>query len=291
MTNPVIQKIRLHGKEVDVLRLDKMTPSGIGNKYYKLKYNIERAVSEGYTTLLSFGGAFSNHIHALAAVGQQSGLKTIGVIRGEDDTRNPTLNFARASGMELYFTDRSLYRQKETADFLEQMELRFSRFYMIPEGGSNELAVLGCREILHDVPNDYDHILLACGTGATLAGVIATPGLKANVIGIAVLKGKDTLSPKINELIQPYNISTSWTVNFNYHLGGYAKWNADLMDFIHKNEEENMLETDPIYTSKVLWACADMLEHKLINKNQNVLIVHTGGLQGWDGWNYRYGNR
>ena len=291
MTNPVIQKIRLHGKEVDVLRLDKMTPSGIGNKYYKLKYNIERAVSEGYTTLLSFGGAFSNHIHALAAVGQQSGLKTIGVIRGEDDTRNPTLNFARASGMELYFTDRSLYRQKETADFLEQMELRFSRFYMIPEGGSNELAVLGCREILHDVPNDYDHILLACGTGATLAGVIATPGLKANVIGIAVLKGKDTLSPKINELIQPYNISTSWTVNFNYHLGGYAKWNADLMDFIHKNEEENMLETDPIYTSKVLWACADMLEHKLINKNHNVLIVHTGGLQGWDGWNYRYGNR
>jgi len=291
VTNPVIQKIRLHGKEVDVLRLDKMTPSGIGNKYYKLKYNIERAVSEGYTTLLSFGGAFSNHIHALAAVGQQSGLKTIGVIRGEDDTRNPTLNFARASGMELYFTDRSLYRQKETADFLEQMELRFSRFYMIPEGGSNELAVLGCREILHDVPNDYDHILLACGTGATLAGVIATPGLKANVIGIAVLKGKDTLSPKINELIQPYNISTSWTVNFNYHLGGYAKWNADLMDFIHKNEEENMLETDPIYTSKVLWACADMLEHKLINKNQNVLIVHTGGLQGWDGWNYRYGNR
>ena len=285
---PIIQTIMLHRKQVDVLRLDKMTPGGIGNKYYKLRYNLLAAKEQGLKSILSFGGAFSNHLHALSAIGKQEGFQTIGVVRGEDDPDNPTLQDLRNNDMHLHFISRQDYRQKNDASFIRSLEERYGSFYLLPEGGSNSLAVQGCREILQGVKQDYDHILVAVGTGATVAGIVATPELTSRVTGIAVLKGEDGLSEVVQKFIEPYEINTTWDISFRYHLGGYARYNADLMEYIRNIRDENELETDPVYTSKVVWACADMLEKNEIRQDEKVLLIHTGGLQGWTGWNYRF---
>jgi 1-aminocyclopropane-1-carboxylate deaminase len=284
----VIHTINLQGVHVDVLRLDLGTPDGIGNKYFKLKYNLDHARQQNQHTLLSFGGAFSNHIQALSLLGSQHHFQTIGVIRGEDDANNPTLQFAREHGMQLHFVGREAYKSKDSADFIDELKQKFGDFYLIPEGGSNDLAVRGCMEILHGLEPNYTQVLLSCGTGATLAGVAATPTLTARVTGISVLKGIDQLTNQVTAFIPPDTNPAPWQILFDYHLGGYAKNSKDLANCMQFLQGIPDLTTDPVYTAKLFCAANHMISAGLLLPDDHILLIHTGGLQGIQGWKYRF---
>ena len=195
-----------HGVRLLIKRTDLVHPIISGNKWYKLKYNLLAARQQGFSTLLSFGGAYSNHIHALAGAGREYGFRTIGVIRGEPyEPLNPTLRFAVDHGMELHYLNRADYRLKLSPQIIEQLYQQFGEFYLVPEGGTNALAVQGCSEILADVADDFDVVACACGTGGTLAGVIAGLGGKRSALGVAVLKGAEFLNDEVRRLLQLSN--------------------------------------------------------------------------------------
>lgn len=283
--NPVIQTITLHGQAVDVLRLDLMTPHGIGNKYFKLKENIRKAKEEGASTLLSFGGAFSNHIHALAITGQQHGLPTIGIIRGEEDQRNPTLNAAREQGMALVFVSRTEYREKEKGKTVVELLHKDPSVMVLPEGGTNLLAVQGCASILEGVDPSYHHIMLPVGTGGTMAGVLSVIPHSTRLTGVAVLKGEDTLTGQVRAFANRTD-HQHWTITFDHHLGGYAKTTDDLIAAMKMWYHDLHLPTDPVYTGKMVWAATEMIRTRAIADADRLLLIHTGGLQGLDGWTW-----
>ena len=272
---------------VDVLRLDLALPGFHGNKWFKLHYNLLEARRLGLNKLVTFGGAFSNHIAALAEIGNQAGFETIGIIRGGDDAQNPTLINAKENGMQLHFLSREEYRLKETEDFLKKLKNNFGDFYLIPEGGTNELAVKGCTEILKGIEENYDFIFLPVGTGGTIAGIISTPDIKSRIIGISVLKGDDQLTSSISNLIQTEN--TNWEINFDYHFGGYAKYDEQLIEFIRQFYSEYEIMPDPVYTGKMMYAVFDLIKNKKLSASAKILAIHTGGTQGIEGWEYRFG--
>ncbi|MBP8916545.1 MAG: 1-aminocyclopropane-1-carboxylate deaminase/D-cysteine desulfhydrase [Chitinophagales bacterium] len=285
-----ISQIKYKGHSIDILRLDLAFPEIQGNKHFKLKYNLEEAKRLSIDTLLTFGGAFSNHIHATAVAGKKYQFKTIGIIRGEDDIKNPTLQFIRNEGMELLFVSREQYKNKYDKQFLQTLEEKYGQFYLIPEGGTNNLAVKGCSEILTGLENKFDQIFCASGTGGTLAGLISTPDLKSKITGISVLKGKDILTDNIKTLLQNNNNSNNveWNINTDYHFGGYAKYDPTLLKFIKQFENNYTIKLDPIYTAKTCYAVFDLIDKQLIPSTEKICIIHTGGLQGWMGWNYRF---
>lgn len=283
-----ITKINYSNTNIDVLRLDQAFPEG--NKYFKLKNNLAAAKQEHKKTLLTFGGAFSNHLYAVALAGHEQGFTTIGLVRGEEDLHNPTLNAVKELGMEIHFISRLAYQHKNTLEILTSLRSGNSEMYVIPEGGSNSRAVDGARDILTGIENNYSGIFCAVGTGGTLAGIISTPGLSSAVTGISTLKGNDTLTASVKELAGDQIIS-DWHIDFNYHFGGYAQYDSHLMRFIEKIHVEYGLLTDPIYTSRVLYAVFDQIDKKMIDPQEKILVIHTGGLQGWKGWNYRFNNK
>jgi len=282
-----VSKINYAGWTIDLLRLDTAHPNYSGNKYYKLKYNLAEAERLGHDTILTFGGAFSNHIQAVGVAGKQEGFKTIGIIRGEDDPENPTLHDARKNGMHLHFISRELYRNKSNQDFIAELKDTFGPCYILPEGGTNTFAVQGCSEILSGMENGYDHIFCPVGSGGTLAGIISTPGLTAKVTGIAVLKGDDLLTAAVDALKTSEN--KNWSIDFNYHLGGYAKYHQGLVDFIRRFYIDHNILLDPVYTGKMLWAVFDLISRHQIQQGARILAIHTGGTQGIAGWTYRFG--
>lgn len=278
---PIIQKISSkllseNGIEVSVLRLDLIHPQISGNKWFKLKYNLEEAKKQGLDTILTFGGAFSNHIHATAVACHQFGFKSIGVIRGEKESEsNSTLSEARKYGMELYFVSREDYKRKMDSDFISELKNKFGNFYLIPEGGDNLLGEKGCEEILPK-ENDFDFIFCACGTGTTFSGI--KKSLRSNQIltGISVLKG------------EPSGRLTDSDILIGYHFGGYAKHTQQLLDFKNKFESENEISLDYVYTSKLFFAVQDVISKNKIAANSKVLVIHSGGLQGNAGYEERY---
>ncbi|MBC8047429.1 MAG: 1-aminocyclopropane-1-carboxylate deaminase/D-cysteine desulfhydrase [Fimbriimonadaceae bacterium] len=286
---PVISQIKYNDHDIDILRLDLMHEGFQGNKYYKLKYNIEEAKDLGCSTILTFGGAFSNHIYATALAGKLHGLKTIGIIRGENDMHNPTINFWRENEMVLRFISREEYKRKDEPAFLNKLRDTFGKYYLIPEGGTNKAAIRGCTEILSGLENKYDFIFCAVGTGGTLAGIISTPNIKSKIIGVSVLKGMDLLTEKVTTLIS--NNNSNWEINFNYHLGGYAKYDQKLMEFIDQFKSNYSILPDPVYTGKVFYAIFDLIDKNYFSPGKKILAIHSGGLQGWDGWNYRFTNK
>ncbi|HMU69349.1 MAG TPA: pyridoxal-phosphate dependent enzyme [Chitinophagales bacterium] len=289
MTHAPVTTIYMHDHPVDILRLELAQPRLQGNKFYKLKYNIERFKQENCDTLLTFGGVFSNHIHAAATACYDHGIRGVAVLRGEDDPFNPTLKFIRSMGMETIFVSRELYRQRNNSDFLHHFSIDANKIYVLPEGGTNEFAVRGCSEILGDLADKYDRIFCAVGTGGTLCGLICSPGLSATVTGISSLKAdKDSLTPYIRQLCGDAGNKTQWDINFQYHFGGYAKYNDTLMAFVEQFEHKYNIKPDPVYTAKVFYAVNDMISNKSISASERILILHTGGLQGWDGWHYRF---
>lgn len=269
-------------------REDLLHPEVSGNKFRKLKYNIAEALKQGHQNLLTFGGAYSNHIAATAAAGKITGLKTIGVIRGEELgenlaktlVQNPTLKFAYSCGMNFKFVKRSDYREKETASFLQQLKEEFGEFYLVPEGGTNALAVKGCREILSQNDESFDFIAASVGTGGTIAGLINASGKNQKILGFPALKG-DFLSEEIKKISNKDN----WELILKYHFGGYAKVDARLIEFINNFKEEYHIQLDPIYTGKLVFGIFDLIKAGCFPARSKILGIHTGGLQGIAGMN------
>ncbi len=265
-----------------IKREDRVHPVISGNKWHKLKYNLEAAQAQGHKTLLSFGGAYSNHIHALAGAGEAYGFNTIGIIRGEAyKPLNPTLQFSVDHGMQLHYLNRNNYRRKHEPEIIDELRERFGEFYLIPEGGSNPLAVKGCKEIIADINIPFDIITSPCGTGGTLAGLIAGLESKQKALGFAVLKGADFLKNDIVQLLQLSNENNhdNWQINLDYHFGGYAKIKPELLNFIDEFETKHAIPLEPIYTGKMMYGLFDLIKQRVFPQGTTIVAIHTGGLQ------------
>lgn len=270
--------------KLSIKREDLLHPYISGNKFRKLKYNIIEAKNTGATQLLTFGGAYSNHIAATAAAGKEYGMATIGIIRGEElehkAEANPTLRFTRSCGMKLHFITREDYRTKTTPAFINTMKRRFGDFYLVPEGGTNELAVKGCEEILTDADSDFTYIACAVGTGGTISGLINTARPHQKVLGFPALKNAG-LSDDISKFAQKGN----WELFEAYHFGGYGKVNAELVNFINDFLHKTSIPLDPVYTGKMVFGVIDLINKGYFPDNARILAIHTGGLQGITGMN------
>ena len=274
------------GVSLDIKRDDLIHSKVSGNKFRKLKYNILQAQRLQKDTLLTFGGAYSNHISAVAAAGKMCGLKTIGVIRGEELVskihENPTLSYAQECGMQLHYVSRADYKNKETDNFLAELKEKFGDFYSLPEGGTNALAVQGCQEILTDKDLVYDYICAPVGTGGTLAGLIAASTDSQTVLGFSALKGSFQCSE-----INKYTSKSNYKIIDAYCFGGYAKIDLQLVRFINEFKKETGIPLDPVYTGKMIFGIMDLLQKGYFKENSRILAVHTGGLQGIAGMNQR----
>ncbi|MFY0713563.1 1-aminocyclopropane-1-carboxylate deaminase/D-cysteine desulfhydrase [Seonamhaeicola sp. NFXS20] len=272
------------GVELWVKRDDKIHSFVSGNKYRKLKYNLLKAKSLGHNTLLTFGGAYSNHIAAVAYAGKMYNFKTIGIIRGDElknkVDKNETLRFAKSNGMQFEFVSRALYRKKTDKIFLENLTAFFGNFYLVPEGGTNELAVKGCEEILTNEDACFNYVCSAVGTGGTISGLINCSKPSQQVLGFPALKG-DFLKEDISKFVT----KTNWNLITNYHFGGYAKINSELIKFINNFKIQNNIPLDPVYTGKMMFGIIDLINKGFFKKGTKILAIHTGGLQGIDGMN------
>lgn len=269
-----------------IRREDLIHPFVSGNKFRKLKYNLLEAKNQKKTTLLTFGGAFSNHIAATAFAGRQNGFKTIGIIRGDELAykidENPTLKFAQENGMVFEFVSRETYRLKEADDFIENLRNKFGDFYLIPEGGTNDLAVKGCEEILNENDSFFDFICSSIGTGGTISGIINSALPHQKVLGFPSLKG-DFLQKDIRKFAHKEN----WTLISDYHFGGYGKVSKELIEFINSFYQDNGIPLDPIYTGKMVFGVIDLISQGYFPENSKILMIHTGGLQGIEGMNLK----
>ena len=283
ITDPLIKDT---GVNLLVKREDLNNQFLSGNKWHKLKYNLIEAKANGFSKLLTYGGAYSNHIYATAAAGRIFGFETIGIIRGEEHLPiNHTLGFAKSLGMKLYYIDRKTYRQKYDEELIKSFEKIFGRFYLIPEGGSNELAVKGIEEFISNIHINYDYVCCPCGTGGTLAGIIKGTKNESNVLGFSVLKGGEFLINNVKRFIHT-NEGTSysnWEINLNYHFGGYAKLNSELVAFIERFEKQNNIPIEPVYSGKMFYGIYDLILKGYFKKGKTILAIHTGGLQGMEG--------
>lgn len=289
--NQKIEMVFPNGIELYIKREDLLHPIISGNKFRKLKYNIQEAKRLGHTTLLTFGGAFSNHILAVAGAGAEFGFKTIGIIRGEELERkiaeNPTLAKAQELGMQFYFVSRTAYREKEEKAFANHLHELFGNFYMIPEGGTNELAIKGCEEILTDTDKAYfTHVACAVGTGGTISGLINSSGQNQQIIGFSSLKGAF-----LSDVIRNFVEKTNWSINDNYHFGGYGKVNDELIQFLNSFYSQTDIPLDPVYTGKMFFGVLDLIEKGYFPPNAKILMIHTGGLQGIKGMNFALKNK
>jgi 1-aminocyclopropane-1-carboxylate deaminase len=269
-----------------IKREDLIHPFVSGNKFRKLKYNLLQAKKENQHTLLTFGGAYSNHIAALAAAGKEQGFNTIGVIRGEELSheieRNPTLLFAQDCGMQFDFISREQYRTKIESNFLDALKIKWGDFYLIPEGGTNEFAIKGCEEILLDEDSNFDFICCPVGTGGTISGLINSSKTHQKIIGFPALKGEF-----LKEEIRKFATNQNWELLVDYHFGGYAKTTHELIDFMNTFFKQTGILLDPIYTGKMVFGVIDLINNNYFPKDSKILMIHTGGLQGIDGMNIK----
>lgn len=283
-----LQKILFSRKiELYILRIDQIHPHISGNKWFKLKYNIRAAEKQGADTLLTFGGAYSNHIAAVAAVGQEKGFRTIGVIRGEENLPlNPTLQYAKEQGMVFRYMDRTSYRNKKSNKVIDKLKAQYGNFYLIPEGGTNDLAIKGAEEIVDLITTHFNYVCCSVGTGGTIAGIIKSCPNDKKVIGFPALKG-DFMK---DEIIKLGPSASDFKLMTDYHFGGYAKHDQELINFINRFKKEYDIPLDPIYTGKMMYGICDLIEKNYFEQGSSIVAIHTGGLQGITGFNERFGN-
>lgn len=276
LDSPLFDKAEV---EVFVKREDLNHPSVSGNKWWKLKYNLEEAKRSKHHSLLTFGGAYSNHIYAMAAAARALGFKSIGIIRGEaSETPSKTLLFAEEQGMQLEFVSRENYRNKTTEKFIADLRIKFGDFYLIPEGGTNALAVKGVEEFASELKKEttFDYVCSACGTGGTLVGLIK--GLpEKKVVGFSSLKG-NFLNDEVSKWVS--NKYTNWSIINDYHFGGYAKYNKELLQFCNYFEKTYLISVEHVYTAKMFYGLFDLIKKHYFPKGSKILALHTGGLQG-----------
>ncbi len=265
-------------------REDLLHPFISGNKYRKLKYNLTAAAAAHYKTILTFGGAYSNHIAALAYAAKINGYTSVGIIRGDEFkdhvSSNPTLKFAVDCGMKLEFVSRKEYRDKDSDIFLKKLVEKFDRFYLLPEGGTNSLAVKGCSEILIPEDFEFDYICCAAGTGGTAAGILQSMEKHQELLIFPALKGVS-----FDKVIEDYSAKKNWKQINNYEFGGYGKITPALITFINNFYKSTAIPIDPVYTSKMLFGVMDLIVNGFFPKGSKILAIHTGGLQGVQGMN------
>ena len=266
------------GVRLLVQREDMNDVDCMGNKWWKLRFNLIEAVRQNQRTILTFGGAFSNHIAATASACNNLGLKSIGIIRGDfTDKLNPTLIKAKNEGMQLQFVDRETYRNKSNVDW----KSIYGDCYLIPEGGTNKLAVKSCEEMVSF--KEFDIVCVPVGTGGTLSGVIRSLKPSQVAIGFSSLKGGEFL----NDEVKKYVNTSNWSIQSDYHFGGYAKVSQELVTFMNEFKRDFSIQLEPVYTAKMFYSIFDMIENNNFHPNSTILAVHTGGLQGIEGMNQR----
>jgi len=287
----VLPELEAKNYQLFIKREDQIHPLVSGNKFRKLKYNLKEALDQKKTTLLTFGGAFSNHILATAIAGKSTGFKTIGIIRGDElgvdlektFASNSTLRNASKHGMQFDFVSRETYRNKTSIEFTEILQKKYGDFYYITEGGTNSLAVKGCEEILTKEDSQFDYICSCVGTGGTISGIINNAKDHQKVLGFTVLKG-DFLE---NEILKYAKKQENWELNNDYHFGGYGKYSDELIHFINRFKSQTDIPLDPIYTGKMMFGVLDMINKKRFPNGSKILIIHSGGIQGIAGFNHR----
>lgn len=291
-THPVqTQTIQMLGLDIVVVREDLNHPIIQGNKLRKLKYNVLEAIDKGHHTLVTFGGAYSNHLLATAFAANQLGLKVIGIVRGDElkhnhSTWSETLYQCQLLGMHLHFVSRSSYRQKQNSRSIHEIISQLDFPLVIPEGGSNELAVRGMAELITDLSQQIkppSHIICPVGTGGTLAGIISGVKLhkwNCQVIGVSVLKGLQSVNKDIIQWLGSSDQEEIWQVLFDHHCGGYAKSTVELEQFCIGFKQQHGIQLDKIYNSKSFYALAQLIKSGQITAKDQPLIIHTGGLQG-----------
>lgn len=272
------QRIRYLGVNISIKRLDLIHPYISGNKFFKLKYNLATALQQGNQQVLTFGGAYSNHIAATAFAAQAMGLSSIGIIRGlelQDQPLNPTLSMAQDLGMQLKFISREDYRHKNQPEFLQALHTQYPHSYILPEGGTNSLAIQGCREILTPQEQHFDLICCAVGTGGTITGLIEASHAQQQILGFSALKG-DFLSHDVAKLTHKRN----WSITDEFCCGGYAKTSPELIQFILEFSAQYHIPLEQVYTGKMLYGIFQMIARGELLASQNILVIHSGGLQG-----------
>ncbi len=287
LSHPLLTQKKI---ELYVKRDDLTDPDIMGNKWRKLKYNLEEAKKLGCDQLITMGGAYSNHIAATAAAASAFGFSSLGIIRGEElgPSDNPTLQFAQTKGMIFDFVDREFYRtlRKNPSNYLQD----FKNAYFLPEGGTNELAIKGCKEIIPEIDIDFDWIVCPIGTGGTLCGLIDALELQQKALGISALIG-DFIIKEVENLLDKYRLKKkNYEFNLTYHFGGYGKTNQDLIDFINFFKETFHIQLDPVYTGKSFFSVWDMIKRDKFEENLRIVLLHTGGLQGIEGFNRKNQN-
>jgi 1-aminocyclopropane-1-carboxylate deaminase len=263
----------------DILRLDALHPVVSGNKWYKLKLNLEYAQKNGYRNLITFGGGYSNHLAATAFAARQFGLGAIGIVRGRYQPLTPTLSYCVSIGMQLVFLTHQQYGGKHEPNYLKQLSEQYPDSFMVPEGGDNELGRLGAGLIGKLVPANYTHILVSVGSGTTLAGLRNALPSSQKIIGFAPMKGGTYLTEQIGRHLstqQNYN----WHITDEWHFGGFGKWNDELIRFMNTFYIETKVPLDVVYTAKLLFGARQLVERGEFCSTDSLLCIHTGGLQG-----------
>lgn len=276
------RNIRLSVKRDDLLH-----PLISGNKWRKLKYNLQQMQKSNKTQLLTFGGAFSNHIHACAGAGKLFNIKTHGIIRGPHlDNQNPTLQFAKQCEMNLHAVTRLEYKQRYDPDYLKELQTRFPDAFIIPEGGSNEFAIPGCAQLAKCLP-EHDYLVCPTGSGGTLAGLIEGSHEETQLLGIAVLKQAEYLNKEIAALSKKAAQQSNWQLLTQFHDGGYGKFTSELWQFCQTMNQQHNLPLEPIYSGKMMYALWQLIEQDYFAPGSHIMAIHTGGLQGLNGLKYR----
>ena len=264
-----------------VLRLDLIDPITGGNKWFKLKFNLEEAEKLGRKTIISFGGPYSNHIAALASAGAKLGFETVGIIRGKLHDDNPTLKRANLQGMKLIECEHEKYRAYRNPENWNELLEQFPNSFVIPEGGSNNLGIQGCRLIAKMIPENTTSVFLPVGTGTTMAGLILGSENKFFVEGIAVVKAKDHLNNNIARMIKEELKSNpeNYLLHHDFTFGGYAKSNSHLNSFLNDFYRDHKIPIEPIYTGRMFYAIVSLANSGYFSKGASVIAIHTGGNQ------------
>lgn len=279
---------------LSVLRLDKMGGLAPGNKWYKLSRMLSEAKAQGMSRVVSFGGAWSNHLHALAAIGAQQGLQTVGIVRGEaSETPTAMLRDARAWGMQLVHVSRAEYQQRHDSDYQTRLQQRFHPCLVIPEGGASAEGARGAMaiaQLIQDSGYTGARVIVPVGTGTTLAGLVAGLGAGYHVTGISALKGAHDLEQRVEQALDAIEARSehraAWSIEHEYHCGGFGRASAALKEFMLTFEQQHTMALDPVYTGKMLFAIQQMRNSGEFELNEPLLAVHTGGLQGRRGYTW-----
>lgn len=280
-----IQELAHFGSEeqaISMLRLDAIHPIISGNKWYKLQYNIESALQQNCAGILTFGGAFSNHLIATAAAAQANNIESIGIVRGIPEPQNKpnfVLQQCQDYGMKLIFVSREEYAQKNSVAFLEKLNKAYLQYYIIPEGGANEAGRKGMQAMMNHIPNAFEYIVLSVGSGTTFAGLRNVIPSHQHLFGFAPMKGGEYLTEEIKRHIQAQQ-DVHWEITDRFHFGGFGKTTNELNSFMQEFKQEYGFELDRVYTAKMMFGLRQMLSEKAFPSQSKILCIHTGGLTG-----------